>query len=87
VSDDAGHGAAKRWGGMLDAIFPQNLSVNRGVYRQMEHWVAETAAGGKEVHVLIEPLYDSVTAGRAFAIDFMVRVDGKSFLIQFANPL
>jgi RHS repeat-associated protein len=84
--DDAGHMLAKKWGGQLDSVVPQNLSVNRGAWRVLEGHVTKEVLAGKEVHVLIEPIYESADATRPIAIDFMIRSDGNSFWMQFANP-
>lgn len=88
-TDDAGHGIGKNLGGLGSInsgnIFPQNLSINRGRFRQFETMIADEVKAGKTVFVRVVPKY-AVGSTRPFEVLYQVRIDGETITRIFPNP-
>ncbi|MFF2445493.1 DNA/RNA non-specific endonuclease [Neobacillus sp. NPDC058068] len=88
-TDDAGHGIGKNLGGLGSRfsgnIFPQNLSINRGRFRQFEGMIAEEVQAGKTVFVRVVPKYASGST-RPYEIFYHVRINGETITGVFKNP-
>ncbi|CAH1207678.1 hypothetical protein PAECIP111893_02754 [Paenibacillus plantiphilus] len=88
-NDDAGHAIGKKLGGLGGStsgnIFPQNLSVNRGDYRELEKRIAKEVSNDKEVNVKIRFDYDEGST-RPKKIIYEVIIDGKKSVEEFPNP-
>jgi len=79
-NDDAGHILANRLGGSGKDpvnIFPQNLSVNRGVYRVFEGHIADCVAGTAGVTATLDWTftYPSSNATRPDGVTYCVKYD------------
>jgi Domain of unknown function (DUF4157)/DNA/RNA non-specific endonuclease len=74
--DDAGHVIANRFGGTVDFnsingnIFPQNLTVNRGMMRQLDGVAADRHAAGCDVCVHISLDYETDAALRPTQVTY-----------------
>nr|WP_283248469.1 PrsW family glutamic-type intramembrane protease [Bacillus sp. FJAT-49711] len=88
-TDDAGHAIGNNLGGLgtrfSGNIFPQNLSVNRGRFRQFEEMVAQEVQAGKTVFVRVVPKYSSGST-RPYEVVYNVRIDGQTIKRVFPNP-
>jgi hypothetical protein len=88
-TDDAGHLIGKLLGGpggkKAGNFFPQNLSVNRGAFRDLEGYVASQVAAGKNVQVKVNLKYPG-SSTRPSKIVYQVRVDGTTTPYTFLNP-
>ncbi|MBW8351615.1 PrsW family intramembrane metalloprotease [Bacillus sp. IITD106] len=88
-TDDAGHAIGNNLGGLgtrfSGNIFPQNLSINRGRFRQFEEMVAQEVQAGKTVFVRVVPKYTSGST-RPYEVVYNVRIDGVTITRVFPNP-
>ncbi|GIN72027.1 hypothetical protein J14TS2_25020 [Bacillus sp. J14TS2] len=88
-TDDAGHAIGKNLGGLGNKysgnIFPQNLSVNRGSFREFEKLIAKEVAANKNVFIRVVPKYTPGST-RPIEIAYHVRIDGVMIKRVFPNP-
>lgn len=93
--DDAGHILASKSGGPGDDrqnMFPQNFSINRGIWAQIESWLRDLGGKfpGKEMELEIVFKYDDhkeKLATRPYA--FFIRFGGElpcSGVTEYSNP-
>ncbi|WP_223067216.1 PrsW family glutamic-type intramembrane protease [Paenibacillus caui] len=88
-TDDAGHAIGNKLGGLgtktSGNLFPQNPTINRGIYREFERRIAEEVAAGKNVFVRVVPKYDGGST-RPYEVLYQVRIDGETITRVFPNP-
>jgi len=80
AGDDAGHILANRLGGSGKDpvnIFPQNVTINRGVYRVFEGHVADCVAGSTGLTAILDWTfsYSSGTDTRPIGVYYCVKYD------------
>lgn len=84
--DEGGHLIGTRFNGPTDAfnIVPQDAELNRGEWKAMENDWAENIKNGKDVKVMIEPVYgdDSI---RPQSFDVQSQVNGEMTYTRFLN--
>ncbi|MBR2295270.1 MAG: DNA/RNA non-specific endonuclease [Clostridiales bacterium] len=86
VTDDRGHLIGHRFGGpdsLMNAV-PQDMNINRGIYKQFEDELAERLKENKTVIVTICPYY-SGGSFRPEGITVIYSVDGERRMKQFPN--
>jgi hypothetical protein len=86
-NDDGGHYVAPRFNGPTDAFnhFPQNLTLNRGLYRVMEDQWAKEKRLGKRVSFKIAAAYPREDTRRPSHINVWFWIDGKRHSLRFPN--
>ena len=86
AGDEGGHLIGTRFDGPTDAfnLVPQNANLNRGEWNAMEHSWAENLAQGKDVKVMIEPIYNGNTV-RPDSFDVLSQVNGELTYTSFHN--
>ncbi|MCJ7840096.1 PrsW family glutamic-type intramembrane protease [Lederbergia sp. NSJ-179] len=88
-TDDAGHAIGNNLGGLGNKysgnIFPQNLGINRGAFREFEKLIAKEVAANKNVFVRVVPKY-AAGSTRPYEIAYHVRIDGVTIKRVFPNP-
>jgi hypothetical protein len=84
--DEGGHLIGTRFDGPTDAfnLVPQNSNLNRGEWKSMENSWADALAEGKDVKVMVEPIYtnDSI---RPDSFDVISQIDGELVYKSFEN--
>lgn len=88
--DDAGHGIGKDLGGPGGArsgnLFPQNPSINRGIFKAHEQAIVDEVMAGNEVFVRVVPRYLE-GATRPYEVLYQTRINGQTISRVFDNPL
>jgi hypothetical protein len=86
VGDEGGHLIATRFDGPSDAfnIVPQDANLNRGDWKEMENEWANNIKEGRDVKVLVEPVYDNKSI-RPARFDVVYQVDDQIHQKAFVN--
>lgn len=84
--DEGGHLIGTRFNGPTDAfnLVPQNSNLNRSEWESMESSWAEDLKNGKDVKVMIDPIY-SGNSIRPDSFDVVTQVDGELTYRSFLN--
>lgn len=84
--DDRGHLIGDQFDGSngLENMIPQDASINRNDFKNFENELAKEVKDGKEVKVLIEPIYDG-DSRRPDAIVVTYSIDGEQSVRIFPN--
>lgn len=85
-TDEGGHLIATRFDGPPDAfnVVPQDAHLNRGEWKEMENDWADYIEKGRDVKVLVEPIYDSKSI-RPARFDVVYQVDDQIIQKSFVN--
>lgn len=85
-TDDGGHLIATRFNGPPDAFntVPQDAHLNRGDWKAMENEWAENIEEGRDVKVMVEPVYDDKSI-RPARFDVVYQVDDQIYQKHFVN--
>ena len=84
--DDRGHLIGDQFDGSngLENMIPQNSEINRRDFKNFENELANKVREGKEVEVIIEPVYDG-DSRRPSAIVVSYKIDGAKEIRIFPN--
>lgn len=84
--DDRGHLIGDQFDGSngLENMVPQDADINRNDFRNFENELAKEVKDGKEVKVIVEPIYEG-DSRRPTAIVVTYSVDGKESVRFFPN--
>ena len=84
--DDRGHLIGDQFGGSngLENMIPQDADINRNDFRNLENELAKEVKDGKEVNVVVEPIYES-DSRRPVAIVMTYSIDGEESVRVFPN--
>ncbi len=84
--DDRGHIIAHRFGGpdSLVNAFPQNMTINRGAYKDFEDYLASQLEVYKEIPVSVSLIYRG-ESHRPTGVVFMYEIDGEKRMRTFPN--
>ena len=84
--DDRGHLIGDQFDGSngMENMIPQNAEINRKDYKSLENELANKVREGKEVEVIIEPVYDG-DSRRPSAIVVSYKIDGVEETRIFPN--
>lgn len=85
-TDEGGHLIATRFDGPPDAfnVVPQDAHLNRGDWKEMENEWADHIEEGRDVKVLVKPLYDDKSI-RPARFDVVYQVDDQIYQKSFVN--
>lgn len=85
-TDDRGHLIGHQFGGSdrLENLIPQDAKINENDFRFFEAELAKAVSEGKEVYVVIEPVYEDDT-NRPTAIVVTYSIDGETSVRIFPN--
>ena len=75
-----------RFNGPSDAfnLVPQNMNLNRGEWKAMEETWAAAIEQGKDVKVMVEPIYEEGSK-RPVSFDVAYQIDGDVTYTSFQN--
>lgn len=85
-SDEGGHLIGTRFNGPTDAfnLVPQDADLNRGEWKAMENTWADQVENGKDVKVMIEPVYRD-DSGRPESFEVLSQADNELTYTSFLN--
>lgn len=85
-TDDRGHLIAHQFGGSdkLENLVPQDAKINQNDFKDLENDLAKEVKAGKEVEVLIEPIYEG-DSRRPEAIAVTYSIDNEESVRIFPN--
>lgn len=84
--DEGGHLVGTRFNGPADAfnLVPQNSNLNRGEWKAMENSWANELAEGKDVKVMIDPVFTGDNV-RPDSFEVLTQVNGELTYTSFVN--
>lgn len=85
-TDDRGHLIGHRFNGSdrLENLVPQDMTINRGEYKELEDYLATQVETGRDVYVDIRPVFP-LNSRRPYCIAYKSTIDGETKIRLFPN--